>query len=254
MSIFQDFENAKKEIGLKKYNAIETYLNNITNKENLEAYFKQLSTICSLPINKLNETMETLKVKYGVVLLDDVLYKKNEWHKFNNWYNETYLNRNVEVTAIWDSDYDDLRCIAFLSENNIEKANIIASYDSKEFDNLEYSETNKFIFKSLIYDDFDSYLQLPKISSCSSLLQEIYDNVCESDATMCHITEEDWQEIYADRYTDKDIEKLKSEVKKYELDDVITFDDTGYKIVGWGDLETRFNDDRNLNNKNEFEY
>ena len=49
MSIFQDFENAKKEIGLKKYNAIETYLNNITNKENLEAYFKQLSKIwCSI--------------------------------------------------------------------------------------------------------------------------------------------------------------------------------------------------------------
>ena len=62
------------------------------------------------------------------------------------------------------------------------------------------------------------------------------------------------KKFYADRYTDKDIEKLKSEVKKYELDDVITFDDTGYKIVGWGDLETRFNDDRNLNNKNEFEY
>ena len=79
-----------------------------------------------------------------------------------------------------------------------------------------------------------------------SNLQEIYDNVCESDATMCHITEEDWQEIYADRYTDKDIENLKTEVKKYKLEDVVTFDDEEYKIIGWGDLETRFNDDRNL--------
>lgn len=246
MSIFKDFEIAKKKIGQEKYNAIETYLDSVIKKENLEAYFNQLSTICSLPTIKMNEKMNALKEKYNVILLDDVLYKKNEWHKFNNWYNETYLNRNVEVIEIWDSDYDDLRCRAFLSENNIEKANIIASYDSKEFDNLEYSETNKSIFKSLIYDNFDKYLELPKISSCSSLLQEIYDNVCESDATMCHITEEDWQEIYADRYTDKDIENLKTEVKKYKLEDVVTFDDEEYKIIGWGDLETRFNDDRNL--------
>ena len=30
---------------------------------------------------------------------------------------------------------------------------------------------------------------------------------------------------------------------------VITFDDAEYKIVGWGDLETRFNDDRYLQNR-----
>ena len=87
-------------------------------------------------------------------------------------------------------------------------------------------------------------MNLPKISKCSNLLKEIYDTVCESDATICHITNEDWQEFYADRYTNKDIDYLKEEVKKYKLDDVITFDDGECKIIGWGNLETSFNDDR----------
>ena len=41
-------------------------------------------------------------------------------------------------------------------------------------------------------------------------------------------------------------EELKEEVKEYKLDNVITFDDAEYKIIGWSDLETRFNDDRNF--------
>ena len=63
---------------------------------------------------------------------------------------------------------------------------------------------------------------------------------------MCHITNEDWEEYYSDNFTNKDIEKLKEEVKEYKLDNVITFDDAEYKIIGWSDLETRFNDDRNF--------
>lgn len=84
-------------------------------------------------------------------------------------------------------------------------------------------------------------------------MQEIYDNVCESEATMCHITNDDWKELYADRFTNKDITKLKEEVKKYKLDDVITFDDREYKIIGWGNLETSFNDDRKLERNKEME-
>ena len=46
-----------------------------------------------------------------------------------------------------------------------------------------------------------------------------------------------------------DIDNLKKEVKELGLQEVITFDDAEYKIVGWGDLETRFNDDRYLQNR-----
>ena len=45
--------------------------------------------------------------------------------------------------------------------------------------------------------------------------------------------------------------ELKEEIKKYNLEDVITLNNYEYKVIGWGDLETRFNDDRNIErNKN----
>ena len=103
--------------------------------------------------------------------------------------------------------------------------------------------------RTAILDDFDKYMKLPKISECSKLLQEIYDDVCEADSSMCHITNEDWNEFYKDNFTEKDIDNLKKEVKELGLQEVITFDDAEYKIVGWGDLETRFNDDRYLQNR-----
>ena len=103
--------------------------------------------------------------------------------------------------------------------------------------------------RTAILDDFDKYMELPKISKCSKLLQEVYDDVCESDASMCHITQEDWNQFYEDNFTEKDIDNLKKEVKELGLQEAITFDDAEYKIVGWGDLETRFNDDRYLQNR-----
>lgn len=105
--------------------------------------------------------------------------------------------------------------------------------------------------EDLIYKDFDKYLELPKISKCSKLLQKIYDNVCESSATMCHITKDEWKDYYENLFNEIDIIKLKEEIKKYNLEDVITLNNYEYKVIGWGDLETRFNDDRNIErNKN----
>ena len=64
---------------------------------------------------------------------------------------------------------------------------------------------------------------------------------------MCHISNEDWNDYYMDKYTDENIKNLEIEIKKYGLDEVICIDDGEYKIIGYGDLETRFNDDRNIN-------
>lgn len=159
-------------------------------------------------------------------------------------------NMGIEILDIWQSDFDDLRCNAILYKNGKQVANIIVSYDET---NLRYSIGNKDsvmseasvreAFKNLIYCDFDVYLKLPKISEASKLLQSIYDDVCSSDSSMCHITQDDWDEIYSDYYTNEDFENLKSEVKKFELDDVIGINEDEYKIIGYGDLETRFNDD-----------
>ena len=171
------------------------------------------------------------------------------------------LNNNIKILGTWVTDYDDMRCNAILMQDNKEVANIIASYDECDLrysiENKDSKMTETFIkkaFQTLIYDDFKSYLELPKISDCSKLLQEIYDNVCESDATMCHISDEDWNDYYSDNYSDNDIEVLKEEIKKYGLSEVIGIGDDDYKIVGYGDLETRFNDDRKLELSNENDF
>ncbi len=59
------------------------------------------------------------------------------------------------------------------------------------------------------------------------------------------------EEIYnkAKFILDNNIIYKDCEVNELGLKDVITFDDGGYKIVGWADLETRFNDDRFIQNK-----
>jgi len=253
MSIFQDFERIRNDIGHEKYDMIEKYLEIVSPNKNVDKYFKEMNNIWKYPPNEWNKRSNELKQRYGVILLDDILHKREQWNKYENWYNENYLGRNIKILNMWPTDYDDIRCNAILYQDGKEVANVIASYDESD---LRYSISdkdsemnNEFVsnaFKSLIYHSFDLYLNLPKISECSKLLQSIYDNVCNSDATMCHITEDDWKEYYTDDYSEKDIEVLKEEIKKYELNEVIGINDGEYKIIGYGDLETRFNDDRSF--------
>ena len=217
MSILQEYEQIRREMGEKKYDSIETYLN--THPSDL--------------------------------LLSDILYKPEHYIDFDKWYNWKFLNRTVKVNSIYETSFDDVRCDAILCINKKPVANIIASYLADELNFRCNNDPNlaKEAVRTAILDDFDKYMELPKISKCSKLLQEVYDDVCESDASMCHITQEDWNEFYKDNFTEKDIENLKKEVKELGLQEVITFDDAEYKIVGWGDLETRFNDDRYLQNR-----
>ena len=213
MSIMQEYEQIRREMGEKKYDSIEKYIDT-----------------------------------HPDVLLSDILYKPEHYINFDKWYNWKILNRKVRVDGIYQTDFDDVRCDAVLYQNDKAVASIIASYDANEMnfrcDNKP--ELAKEVLRTSILDDFDSYLNLPKLSKCSKLLQDIYDDVKESDSTMCHITEEDWNEFYKEDFTEKDVDNLKKEVKELGLDEVITFNDMEYKIIGWGDLETRFNDDRYL--------
>ena len=217
MSILQEYEQIRREMGEKKYDSIEIYLNTHPSE----------------------------------LLLSDILYKPEHYIDFDKWYNWKILNRTVKVNSIYETSYDDVRCDAILCINKKPVANIIASYPADELNFRCNNDPNlaKEAIRTAILDDFDKYMKLPKISECSKLLQEIYDDVCEADSSMCHITNEDWNEFYKDNFTEKDIDNLKKEVKELGLQEVITFNDAEYKIVGWGDLETRFNDDRYLQNR-----
>ena len=198
-----------------------------------------------------------LKEKYGIVLLDDVLYKQEEWIKFDNWYNENIKNHKVRIINYWMRDYGDLAVNAILYKDGIEMANVVDCYEETDIKynigDIDTELNDKLLnesLKNLLYKDFDNYLKLPKISNCSKLLQTIYDAVYSSDSEMFHMDYSDWEEFYIDDYTDKDIEILKKEIKKYNLETIIEIDNGEYKIVGYGDLIMCFNDDRTLNKDN----
>jgi len=224
MSLMQDYEEARDLIGHKKYDAISKYLDIVCSQEKCDKYFEALSKNYDLPIDE----QVKLKNRMGIIFLNDVLYNQEEWEKFDKWYNEDYLHRKVEILYIWESSHEDMRANAILYQNNKMLSKIVVSVSNDN--NIDLNDD---YFKKVIYSSFNKYLALPKLSKCSKLLQTIYDNVFESDATMCHIDKDDWNNFYADDYSENDIVVLKEEVKKYGLEDVLTFNEGEYKIVGW---------------------
>ncbi len=162
--------------------------------------------------------------------------------------------KKIEIESIWNTDYEDIRCRAILKENNIAKANVTCvlkiEHIKNEIKKYNFNDNDvKEVFKKHFYENFDKYIRLPKISKCSKLMQDVYDSVCISDSSMCYITEEDWKNFYSGEYSKKDFENFKIEIKKYDLQNVIGIDDMEYKILGYSDLELKFNDDRYLKEK-----
>ncbi len=162
--------------------------------------------------------------------------------------------KKIEIESVWITDYDEIRCRATLKENNIAKVYVTGSleieYIKNEIKKYNFNDDDvKEVFKKHFYENFDKYIKLPKISKCSKLMQDVYDVVCVSDVSMCYITEEDWKNFYSGKYNKEDFENFKIEVKKYGFQHVIGIDDMEYKILGYSDLELKFNDDRYLKGK-----
>lgn len=93
MSLLQDYERARKEIGAKKYNAIDLYIEEICSTERRNQYKKELKKIDHLDINEWEKEKKKLEQKYGIVYLDDILYNEEGWKKFEKWY-KSYSNKN----------------------------------------------------------------------------------------------------------------------------------------------------------------
>jgi len=219
LSIIQEYEEIRKFIGEERWESIDTYLS-----EHKELRF------------------------------DELIYNPKNYIKFENWFYENIKLKKVEIKNYWMRDFGDIAVNAVLYQGDNEIANIIDSFDETDIrykygdkdTELDQEYTNEMI-KNLIYDDFDRYLKLPKISECSKLLKNLYDDICSSDSDMCHIDYQDWEDCYKDEYSDQDIKILRDEIKKYKLENVIEVDTGEYKILCYGDLESEFNDDRNLN-------
>lgn len=149
--------------------------------------------------------------------------------------------KRVEIIDVFESDigvyyatallYKDEKPIARVIEGcNIRYANEMMLYNNQNVEEF---------FEEFIYSNYDLYLKLPQIDNCSKLLQDIYSIVETSESCMCLISEDEWNSYY-NEYNDKDLNKLEKEIKKYKLKNVLTINEDDYKIIAYGDLQTKF--------------
>lgn len=217
MSIFQEYEEIKKIVGKEKWESIDEYINKV----------------------------------HPELRLDQIIYNSNNWIEFEKWFYKNLKGSTVNVCDVWETDYGDYKALAEIGKNKELKGTIITSYDEQVIRNITDKEKGsltvnelKNAFAVLICSDIEKYLKLPTISNVSKLLKEIYDCVVTSECSMCHIDYNEWED-FSDDYNERDIEQLKKEIEKYNLEEVVEIDNGEYKIIGYGDLETRFLDDRN---------
>lgn len=149
--------------------------------------------------------------------------------------------KRVEVIDVFESNIGVYYAEALLYKDEKPIARVIEGCNIdyvNEKMNYYYQSLEEF-FEDYIYSNYDSYLKLPQIDNCSKLLQDIYCTVETSESCMCYISEDEWNNYY-DEYSDKDLIKLEKEIKKYNLKDVLTIDEDEYKILAYGDLQTKF--------------
>lgn len=155
---------------------------------------------------------------------------------------------NYEILNFWN-DADDLY-VNYIVEDlkNDRKANVINYYNTSDLD-CNYNTASEEVIENHLYRLIEKNngleFNMPKVSELSPLLKYVYDCVCESESNMCHIDYSEWEEMKKDYdFLDEDINIIKEEVKKYNLENLLTINDGNYKICGYGCLQTMFNDDR----------
>lgn len=157
---------------------------------------------------------------------------KYQYKILSYWNNadDLYVNYIVEDTETKNT----VNAIEYYNTSDLS-----CDYNSSSVEDIIVSLTE------LIKENNGLEFNLPKVSEASPLLKYVYDYVCESDADMCHIDYNDWEELKEDEeFIDEDINTLKKEIDKYNLHSYITLDDGEYMICGYGGLQCCFNDDR----------
>ena len=123
---------------------------------------------------------------------------KYQYKILSYWNNadDLYVNSKNTVNAIEYYNTSDLAC----------------DYNSSSVEDIIDSLTE------LIKENNGLEFNLPKVSEASPLLKYIYDFVCESDADMCHIDYNDWEELKEDEeFIDEDINTLKVVMVVYNV-------------------------------------
>lgn len=103
MSIMKEYEEIKKEIGEEKFDAIEQYIDEICPESNIRKYEKELNSLTGLEPQEWDKQKKKLEQKYEIIFLSDVLYNKEEWNKFESWYEQ---KSKTYVIEMWENNAD----------------------------------------------------------------------------------------------------------------------------------------------------
>lgn len=159
--------------------------------------------------------------------------------------------RSSNVISFWETDYGDYKARLVIGENDKRIGEVVVSYEAQKiYDTIGKTNYSKITKKEIemainilvLNEDFENLKMLPKISGCSSALQELYDRVCESISSMCFIEDE----CAEDFCNEDELDVLKREIMEFGLYDSIVFNQDEAFITAYGDLELSFIDDRGL--------
>lgn len=144
MSIMQDYENIRKDLGFK-YDAIEDYLNVVSPPSQYKKYEEELKKLSSLDYENFDIKNKELKNKYGITLLSDILYNEKNWNKYIKWF-----GKQLEPFKI--IKHSDSLFSIILNEKDIDKSIFKYKFTGNGYD-----------FENL----FRSYVEnkLPKLSN-----------------------------------------------------------------------------------------
>ena len=86
MSMMQDYEILRRQIGTKKYKALEQYINNFGKIKEWEKGIKEIRSIED--VNEWEKANTELHQKCKPIFIEDVAMNEEEWNKFEKWYKD----------------------------------------------------------------------------------------------------------------------------------------------------------------------
>lgn len=135
------------------------------------------------------------------------------------------------------NDFEDVESFAVIFENGMPiKAFEVSAYDPLEGDPTPREGLN--ILYNEIKNNLEKYITLPDISLASKALKQAYRGSLENEDGM----------YYFDNPTDKEIEELEDDAKKFGLEDVIENNPSDGGTFTYAGLMFSFNDDEEVNN------
>lgn len=175
MSIMQDYENIRKDLGFK-YDAIEDYLNVVSPPSQYKKYEEELKKSSSLDYENFDIKNKELKNKYGITLLSDILYNEKNWNKYIKWFgkqlepfkiikhsdslfsiilNEKDIDKSIFKYKFTGNGYDFENLFRSYVENKLPKLSNELRYDSEAGMFSAFSDSEKPLEKIAYYFNND---------------------------------------------------------------------------------------------------